>query len=61
MFVKIGAFSLISLRIRTVGTNAKEINTTEEGRPDTAVEARARSVQCVALGVSSKFFFGGSG
>ena len=31
---------------------------TEEGRPNTAVEIWARSVQCVARGVRSKFFAG---
>ena len=35
---------------------------TEEGHPDTVVEVWARSVQCVARGVSSNcFVFGGSG
>ena len=34
---------------------------TEEGHPHTVVEVWARSVQCVAHGVRSNIFFGGTG
>ena len=49
----------IYLRIHTVRTKVRR--STEQGRPDTAVEVLARSVQCVARGVRSNFFPAGGG
>ena len=53
LFAHISSYAYHSLK--------RSSRSTEDGRPDTVVEVWARSVQCVARGVRSKFFSGGSG
>lgn len=50
-------FAFVSLRKRTVWSNAQRI--TGEGRPGTVIKVWARSVACVAYGVRLKFFSAG--
>ena len=49
--------SYLLVRARSAKRQVRKL--TDEGRPDTVVEVCARSVQCVARGVRSKFFSAG--